>query len=119
MSDSIARVVLSVWDMPQVTVFYQWHFGLRPLPSARKDWLEFEPEPGGCTFALPHAAKSEKIDPAIEIAVGVLDVRGFVAKRAKAGLKFGAIHDAGDFAFANAPDPAGNSISVPSRGLSE
>lgn len=47
----------------------------------------------------------------------VKDVRKFTAERAAFGLKFGVIHQTGAHEFANARDPAGNSIQVSSRGL--
>ena len=51
------------------------------------------------------------------IVFAVSDVRGFKAERESAGLKFGVVHKADGFEFANAKDPAGNSISISSRGI--
>jgi hypothetical protein len=53
----------------------------------------------------------------IKIVFAVKDVRKFTAERAAFGLKFGVIHQTGAHEFANARDPAGNSIQVSSRGL--
>jgi hypothetical protein len=39
----------------------------------------------------------------------------FVARAANNGLKFGAVHEANGYQFANAKDPDGNSVSVWSR----
>ena len=44
--------------------------------------------------------------------------RQAVHQREADGLKFGPVHTPGSFEFANAKDPAGNSISISSRGLS-
>lgn len=52
----------------------------------------------------------------MKIVFGVADVREFARQREKDGLKFGPIHDQGDFQFA-AKDPVGNSISISSRGM--
>ena len=43
-------------------------------------------------------------------AVGLVD-------RAAAGLAFGPVHEAPGHCFANAKDPAGNAISISSRGM--
>jgi len=113
----LARIILYVKDMPTVAHFYQNHFGLRPRPSDRADWLELESEAGGCTIALHQAARTQKSGAAVKIVFAVADVRSFVAHRTQAGLIFGPIHAAPGFEFANAKDPAGNSISVSNRGL--
>ena len=118
MPPSIARVVLYVKDIPKVAAFYQTHFGLTPLPSERSDWQELAGTDGGCNIALHRAAKSQKSGAAMKIVFAVPDVRGFKAERELAGLKFGAVHQADGFEFANAKDPAGNSLSISSRGLS-
>lgn len=114
---SIVRCILYVKDIPKVAAFYQEHFGLLPLPSPQQDWLELESDAGHCTIALHQASKAQKSGSAIKIVFGVPDVRAFVAERADHGLKFGPIHETQGFAFANARDPAGNSISVSSRGV--
>ena len=45
----------------------------------------------------------------------VPDVVGFCVRAAEQGLDFGAIHKGDGYLFANARDPAGNSVSVSSR----
>jgi hypothetical protein len=45
----------------------------------------------------------------------VEDVRAFCEASARTGLKFGAIHKADGYEFANVKDPAKNSICVSSR----
>jgi predicted enzyme related to lactoylglutathione lyase len=117
MSPSIARVILYVRDIPKVAAFYQKHFGLKPLPGAKPGWLELGGPEAGCTIALHQAAKSQKSGAAMKIVFGVADVSAFKAQRAREGLKFGPIHEAEGFEFTNAKDPAGNSISISSRGL--
>ncbi|MEJ1971447.1 MAG: VOC family protein [Lacunisphaera sp.] len=113
---SLARVILYVKDLPKVADFYQRHFGLHPLPSDRKDWLELT-SGGGCTVALHQASVAQKRGAAMKLVFGVADVRGFKKKCETAGLKFGVVHEADGFEFANAKDPAGNSIQISSRGL--
>jgi len=113
----IARIILYVKDIPAVAAFYQRHFGMKPLNPGEPGWLELESRSGGCTIALHQAAASQKSGAAIKIVFAVSNVRQFVQEREAEGLKFGPVHTPGDFEFANAKDPAGNSISISSRGL--
>lgn len=87
------------------------------MPEATKGWLELESPQGGCNLALHQAAKSQKSGTAMKIVFAVKDVRRFKAKCMRNGLKFGPVHEPGGFEYANAKDPAGNSISISSRGL--
>ena len=114
---AIARIILYVKDIPKVAHFYERHFGFKPIPSDEKGWLELAGEPGSCVIALHQAARSQKSGAAMKIVFAVKDVKKFKLEREAEGLKFGAIHDTGEFQFANAKDPAGNSISISSRGL--
>jgi len=53
----------------------------------------------------------------MKIVFGVSNVRKFITEREADGLRFGPIYRPGDFEFANAKDPAGNSIQISSRGF--
>jgi predicted enzyme related to lactoylglutathione lyase len=114
---SIARVILYVKDIPRVAAFYERFFDMKPLPGATDGWFELASPSGGCTIALHQAAKSQKSGAAMKLVFAVKDVRAFVRESEKEGLLFGAIHRADGFEFANAKDPAGNSVSISSRGL--
>jgi predicted enzyme related to lactoylglutathione lyase len=121
-SPQIMRVILYVRDIPKVAAFYQRFFRMRPLPGASKGWVELAGPAGGCTVALHQAAVSQKSGAAMKLVFGVVDVRAFRKAKEKEGLKCGVIHQVpeGDgFEFFNAKDPAGNSISVSSRGLAK
>ncbi len=113
----IARVILYVKDIPKVAAFYQRFFGLEPLPGATEGWVELAGPSSGCAIALHQAAKSQKSGAAMKIVFAVKDVPAFVRECESKGLHFGTIHHAEGFEFANAKDPAWNSISVSSRGL--
>jgi len=115
----IARVILYVRDIPKVAAFYQRHFGLIPQPGATPGWLELASPSGGCDIALHQAAVSQKSGAAIKLVFSVADVSAFKAAAEKQGLKFGVIHDTGEHQFSNVKDPAGNSISISSRGLKQ
>ena len=117
MTPPIVRVILYVKNIPKVAEFYQRHFGMKALPSREKGWLELTNGEGGCDIALHQAAKTQKSGSAMKIVFGVSVVRKFVQEREQDGLKFGPIHDAGDFEFANVKDPAGNLVQISSRGL--
>lgn len=117
MSPPITRIILYVKNIPKVAVFYEKYFGLSPLPGASTGWVELAGPSGGCTIALHQAAKAQKSGAAMKIVFAVSDVSAFRMAKERAGLKFGPIHHVGSFAFANAKDPAGNSISISSRGL--
>jgi predicted enzyme related to lactoylglutathione lyase len=120
-SPQIMRVILYVRDIPRVATFYQRFFNMRPLPGATNGWVELASPKGACTIALHQAAVSQKSGAAMKLVFGIADVRAFRTAKAKQGLKCGIIHEVDHerdgFEFFNAKDPAGNSISISSRGM--
>lgn len=115
MSIDLTGIVLYVRDIPRVTAFYQEHFGFTALPSSRVGWQLLISKSGGCSLGLHQAAKSQKSGAAMKMVFAVSNLEKFIAERAENGLKFGAIHKAPGYEFANAKDPAGNSISISNR----
>jgi len=113
----ISRVIFYVRDIPTVATFYQTHFGFKPLPATEPGWLELAAPGGGSSIALHQASTAQKRGSEIKIVFGVKDVRGFKADCEANGLRFGVVHDVNGFQFSNAKDPAGNSISISSRGM--
>ena len=113
----ITRIILYVKDIPKVAAFYQQFFGMRPLPGATEGWMELASAAGGCTIALHQASVAQKSGAAMKLVFGVADVRAFKETREKEGLRFGVVHSVGGIEFANAKDPAGNSIQISNRGL--
>jgi predicted enzyme related to lactoylglutathione lyase len=113
----IARVILYVKDVAGVAAFYERHFGLRRLAGGSVGWIELATEDGGCTVALHKAAVSQKSGAAMKLVFGVEDVETFKAERERDGLRFGVVHRADGVQFANAKDPAGNSIQISNRGM--
>jgi catechol 2,3-dioxygenase-like lactoylglutathione lyase family enzyme len=113
----IARIILYVRDVEGVAAFYERHFGLRRLAGWSDGWIELAAKDGGCTVALHKAAKSQKSGAAMKLVFGVADVEGFKAARERDGMKFGVVHRADAVEFANAKDPAGNSIQISNRGM--
>jgi len=112
----LAAVILYVRDISTVSRFYQQHFGFEAVPSAEPGWQELK-APGGSTIALHQAAKSQKRGAEIKLVFAVRDVAAFRTRALRLGLKFGVMHEAHGFQFSNARDPAGNSISISSRGF--
>lgn len=113
----VSRIILYVKDIPKVAAFYQQFFGMRPLPGAEEGWVELGSGSEGCTVALHKASVAQKSGAAMKLVFGVADVRGFKAEKEKQGLRFGVVHSFGGIEFANAKDPAGNSIQISNRGL--
>jgi|ERR1700722_2125680 len=122
-SPPIARVILYVRNIPKVAAFYQQVFAMRPVPGGTDGWLELASSSGGCAIALHQASVSQKSGAAMKLVFAIDDVSGFKRAKEKQGVKFGVVHKATDqgaqFEFANAKDPAGNSISISSRGLAK
>jgi predicted enzyme related to lactoylglutathione lyase len=118
MTPPITGIVLYVKDIPRVSAFYQQHFGFTALPSGLIGLQQLVSAGGGCGLALHQAAKSQKSGAAIKIVFAVPDVKRFRAERRRHGLEFGPIHEAKGYCFANAKDPAGNSISISDRAYS-
>jgi predicted enzyme related to lactoylglutathione lyase len=122
-SPPIARVILYVRNLPKVAAFYQQVFAMHPLPGGTQNWLELASSSGGCAIALHQASVSQKGGAAMKLVFAIHDVSGFKRAKEKYGVKFGVVHQAVEegakFEFANAKDPAGNSISISSRGLAK
>jgi predicted enzyme related to lactoylglutathione lyase len=114
---TITRVILYVRDIPAVATFYERFFNMRPLPGASEDWVELAGARGATNIALHKASVKQRSSAAVKLVFGVADVRAFKLNAEAKGLKFGVIHAVEGFEFSNAKDPAGNSISISSRGL--
>jgi len=115
MAPPISSVILYVRDLAKVAHFYEQHFGYVAMPGALPGWQVLAGPEGSCSIALHKAAKTQKSEAAMKMVFAVPNVPGFVAERARAGLKCGPIHEADGYCFSNAKDPAGNSISVSDR----
>jgi predicted enzyme related to lactoylglutathione lyase len=113
----VVRVILYVKDIPKVAAFYQRFFEMHALPGATDGWLELGGSSSGCTIALHKASVAQKSGAAMKLVFGVTDIHGFKNAKERAGLKFGAVHEVDGIEFANAKDPAGNSIQISNRGL--
>ena len=115
----IVRVILYVKNLEKVAAFYERFFDMRRLPGATDGWIELTNSESGCTIALHKASIAQASGAAIKLVFGVADVPEFKRAKKSEGLHFGVVHQVGDLEFANAKDPAGNSIQISNRGLKQ
>ncbi|NDV02136.1 VOC family protein [Pseudoroseicyclus sp. CLL3-39] len=112
----VGRLLLYVRDIAATTDFYARLFGYEAVTQARDRIVELRPAGPGLPLLLHPAAKGQRSGQAqVKLVFDVEDVPGFVAAAAERGIPFGTVHDAGGYLFANARDPAGNSVSVSGR----
>ena len=113
----LGRILLYVHDVESVAEFYARHFGFRIRRTAGDRIVELEsPGGSGANIMLHPLGRGRKgAQTVAKLVFDVSDVDAFCARAAAQGLVFGAIHKGDGYAFANAKDPAGNSVSVSSR----
>ncbi|PWE56830.1 glyoxalase [Metarhizobium album] len=116
----LTRILLYVRDVEKTTQFYATLFGLEIHRAEGDRIVELIDPRGGANLMLHPAAKSQKTGQAtVKLVFSVPDVEKFCSECSARGFPFGPIHRTGNYAFANAKDPDGNSISVSSRGVPE
>lgn len=113
----LGRILLYVHDLQVVAEFYARHFGFRIHRTKGDRVVELESPGGtGSNIMLHPLGRGRKGGQTVaKLVFDVPDVDAFCARAAKQGLDFGAIHKGDGYLFANARDPAGNSVSVSSR----
>ena len=113
----LGRVLLYVRDIETVAEFYALHFGFRIHREEGDRVVELEgPAGAGSNIMLHPLGRGRKGGQTIaKLVFDVPDVEAFCTRAAEHGLPFGTVHKADGYAFANAKDPAGNSISISSR----
>lgn len=113
----LGRILLYVHDIEAVAEFYALHFGFRIHREAGDRVVELENPSGVGTNIMVHPlGRGRKSGQStVKLVFDVHDVEAFRARAAERGLEFGGIHSADGYVFANAKDPAGNSISISSR----
>ena len=113
---TLGTVVIYARDMSKTAAFYARHFGYVTTGEVCEGLIELTPRGGGAAILIHQAAKSVKLGQVgVKLSFHVPDVATFVAEAATAGLKFGAIHQANGYSYANTKDPDNNSVSVSSR----
>ncbi|MGO2240212.1 MAG: VOC family protein [Halomonas sp.] len=116
MSPSLGTIIIYARDMQKTAAFYSKHFGFETSGQVVEGLIELQASHGGASILIHQAAKSVKLGQVgVKLSFHVSDVVAFSAASAKNGLKFGAVHEANGYSFANAKDADKNSISISSR----
>ncbi len=116
MDASLGTVIIYARDMKKSALFYASHFGFKTTGEIEEGLIELHAPDGGAGILIHQAAKSIKLGlVGVKLSFHVRDVEAFAVNAGKNGLKFGAIHQANGYCFANAKDPDKNAISISSR----
>lgn len=116
MEASLGTLIIYARDMRKSADFYATHFGFITTGEVCEGLIELKAPGVGAGILIHQAAKSVKLGQAgVKLSFHVRDVEAFVTDAAARGLKFGAIHQANGYAFANVKDPDNNSVGVSSR----
>ena len=115
----LSKILLYVRDVESVAEFYARHFGfrIRRTEGDRIVELKFPAGAGSNIMLHPLGCGRKGGQSVSKLVFDIADVEEFRARAAERGLEFGAIHRGDGYVFANARDPAGNSISVSSHGF--
>ncbi|MBY5457482.1 VOC family protein [Rhizobium beringeri] len=110
------RLVIYAGNVEETARFYEKHFGFKVTSLPGDRIIELVTQDGGANIMLHQAAKGQRSGQStVKLVFDVEDVEAFCRRCAENGLKFGTIHKADGYLFANAKDPCQNSISVSSR----
>ena len=116
MSLSLGRVIIYTKRLDEVAAFYCTHFGFEELRLDGDRIVELVSPAGGANIMLHPMSDGRKQGQAlVKLVFDVEDVEGVCQAAEKRGLKFGSVHRADGYVFANAKDPVQNSVSVSSR----
>ena len=116
MTATLGRIVIYTKRLPEMAEFYCRFFGFSRRDREGDRIVELFTEDGGAHILLHPMGKGRKEGQTlVKLVFDTSDVAGFCQKAKALGLAFGPIHQADGYAFANAKDPSGNSVSVSSR----
>lgn len=116
MSVPLGRTIIYTKRLEEVADFYCKHFGFEILRLEGDRIVELVSQGGGGNILLhPMSAGRKEGQTLVKLVFDVEDVEAFCRDAEGRGLRFGAIHQADGYCFANAKDPAKNAISVSSR----
>ncbi len=116
MEAHFGRIVIYSKQIEKMSAFYEKYFGYKSKSLPNDRIVELLPPGGGVVIMLHPAAKSVKTGQVtVKLVFDVKNVAQVRNQCLKAGLKFGTIHQADSYAFANAKDPDKNSIQISSR----
>src|SRR5262249_7526874 len=116
MKPPLGTIIIYARDMKKSADFYSKYFGFKTTGEIVEGLIELRPSKSGAGILIHQAAKSAKLGQVgVKLSFHVEDIEAFIADAAKKGLKFGSIHKANGYVFANAKDADKNSISISSR----
>lgn len=116
MNAKLGTVIIYARDMKKTALFYSEHFGFKTTGEVSEGLIELQASDGSAGILIHQAAKSVKLGQVgVKLSFHVRDVEAFATEARQNGLKFGVIHEANGYKFANAKDPDKNSISISSR----
>lgn len=116
MNAKLGTVIIYARNMQKTALFYSRHFGFKTTGEVVEGLVELHAPNGGTGILIHQAAKSVKLGQVgVKLSFHVQDVEAFAIEAEKNGLKFGVIHEANGYHFANAKDPDKNSVSISSR----
>lgn len=116
MSPNLGRIIIYTKRVEEVVAFYCRHFGFDVLRLDGDRIVELIPKAGGAHILLyPMSTGRKEGQTLVKLVFDVEDVERFCQDAEARGLVFGSIHRADGYCFANAKDPAKNSVSVSSR----
>lgn len=111
----LGRILLYARDVDETVRFYEKYFGFKVFREEADRIVELIADQGA-GIMVHRAAKGQKAgQSAVKLVFDVEDVEAFAANCAGNGLKFGVLHQADGYVFANARDPSGNPISISGR----
>ena len=116
MNAKLGTVIIYARDMQKSAMFYSKYFGFKTTGEVVEGLVELHAPEGGVGILIHQAARSVKLGQVgVKLSFHVQDVEAFCIEAEKQGLKFGVVHAANGYHFANAKDPDKNSISISSR----
>lgn len=112
----LGRIIIYTKRLDEVADFYVKHFGFEVLRLEGDRIVELVSPGRGANILLhPMSAGRKEGQTLLKLVFDVEDVDAFCRLSKSLGLTFGAIHRADGYCFANAKDPAQNSVSISSR----
>lgn len=116
MTPDLGRLVIYTRRIDDMAAFYETHFGYTAHRVEGDRIVELRPPGSGLSLLLHPLGKGQNEGQVlVKLVFDVPDVAAFHAEAAARGLDFGKIHRMSGYAFANAKDPAKNSIQISSR----
>ena len=116
----LGRIIIYTKKLEEVAAFYSKHFGFEILHLEGDRIIELVSKGTGANILLhPMSDGRKEGQTLVKLVFDVKDVEAFCRLSKKRGLNFGSIHRADGYCFANAKDPAKNSVSISSRAFAK